>query len=105
MAVLKNYIILQPNIPVKLHFFDHAILSKTITDNRTGKSASRETLEFDVDMADGQSVISKLSIMSQKFADQFGPYLADKSYKNYNFTITQNGSGFQTSYTVLATPA
>jgi hypothetical protein len=102
--VLQNYVELEEGVPARLHFFNHALVTKTITDSITREPALRNTLVFDVDRLDGREVNSKLSIMADKFADKFAPYLDDKSYRNYDFLITFNGSGFRRTYTVQAIP-
>ena len=102
--VLQNYVILQPDVPTRLHFRDHALQRKTITDPATLQPAGRMTLVFDVDRLDGREVESKLSIMAEKFASLFQPYLADKSYVNYDFIVTVTGEGFRRQFTVQPVP-
>jgi len=104
MAVLLNYVELEDGVPSRFHFRDHALVRKTITDPVTLQPASRNTLVMEVNTLDGQPLESKFSIMAEKLASQFEPYLADKSYRNYDFTITAVGSGFRRSWTVLVTP-
>jgi len=102
--VLQNYIILQDGVPARLHFRDHLLMTKTITDPTSRQPASRNTLDFDVDRLDGRPVISKMSIMAEKFAGKFQPYLADKSYVDYDFIITVTGEGFRRNWTVQPIP-
>lgn len=104
MGVLQNYVELQEGVPTRLHFRDHQLVRKTITDPVTLQPASRNTLVFEVDTVDGQEVEAKYSIMAEKLASQFEPYLKDKSYRSYNFTITVHGEGFRRTWTVLVSP-
>lgn len=104
MGILQNIVLLEPGIPTRLHFIDHHIERRTITDPVTGQPGSRNVLVFDVDRMDGQAVISKFSTMSEKLAAKFEPYLKDKSYTRFEFTIVQNGEGFRTTYSVTPTP-
>lgn len=104
MTVLQNYVELEPGVPARLHFRDHVIIRKTITDPTTLQPASRNTLVFDVDRLDGREVDSKLSIMAEKFADKFEPYLKDKSYVNFDFIVTVSGEGFRRTFTVQPVP-
>lgn len=104
MTVLENYVILSNEVPARLHFYDHAIVRKDITDPVTLKPASRQSLVFEVDELDGKPVIAKFSVMAQKLASMFGPYLPDKSYTAKNFVITKTGEGFLTSWNVTAIP-
>lgn len=103
--VLQNYIILQDGVPARLHFRDHAIVRKTITDPSTLQPASRNTLVFDVDRLDGREVDAQLSIMAEKFATLFEPYLEDKSYVDYEFIVTATGEGFRRQFTVQPVPS
>lgn len=102
--VLENYIILEPGTPARLHFTDHAIVAKPITDPLTGQPATRNALVFEVDRLGARSVNAKYSTMSEKHAAQFEPYLSDKSYRDYDFLITMTGEGFRRSWTVQAIP-
>ena len=104
MTVLQNYVELDEGVPARLHFRDHNLVRKTITDPVTLQPASRNTLVMEVDTLDGRPVESKFSVMAEKLASQIEPYLADKSYVNHDFTITTIGSGFRRNWTVLVTP-
>ena len=104
MGVLQNYVILESGIPTRLHFTDHHIERRNITDPVTGQPTSRNTLVFEVDRMDGAPVMSKFSTMAEKLAGKLEPYLADKSYTKFEFTITMTGEGFRTVYTVAVTP-
>jgi hypothetical protein len=102
--VLQNYIILEPGIPARMHFTDHVITRRTITDPVTGGGTPRNVLVFDVDKLNGLAVAAKYSTMSEKHALQFQPYLADKSYRDYDVVITVTGEGFRTSYSTQFIP-
>jgi hypothetical protein len=104
MGVLENYVMLENNVPTRLHFTDHHIESRTITDPVTGEPAKRKVLVFEVDRMDGRAVEAKYSTMSEKHAAQFEPYLGEKSYRNFTFTIVRSGEGFRTSYSITPTP-
>jgi hypothetical protein len=104
MGVLENYAILETGIPTTLHFTDHHIETRGITDPATGQPTSRKVLVFEVDKMDGRPVAAKYSTMSEKHAAQFQPYLADKSYTKFEFTITKTGQSYRTSYSVAVTP-
>lgn len=102
--VLQNNVILQNGIPTRLHFTDHRIEKRTITEPATGRQVLRSVLALDVDQLDGRPVVAILSTMAEKLAGQFAPYLTDKSYVNFNFTITQLGDGFTRTWSVKVTP-
>ena len=102
--VLQNYVMLQQGVPARLHFSDHNIQVRTITDPTTRMAKNVNTLVFNVDRLNGAPVESLFSTVSEKLAGQFAAYLSDKSYKNYEFLITQIGTCFQTAYTVQSIP-
>jgi len=102
--VLQNYVELSDGVPARMHFYDHAIVRKTITDPTTGKPSARNALVFDCDQVNGQEVETKFSTMSEKLAGLFQPYLADKSYVNYEFVVTASGEGFRRTFTLQAIP-
>jgi hypothetical protein len=102
--VLENYIILQEGIPARLHFADHSIQKRTITDPVTGLPATRNVLVFEVDRLNYKEVAAKYSTMAEKHAGQFGPYLDGKAYRDYDFVITQTGEGFRRSWSVQVIP-
>jgi hypothetical protein len=104
MTVLENYVILSTGVPATLHFYDHTIVPRTITDPVTLKPAARQALVMEVDELDGRTVSAKFSIMAEKLAAIFGPYLPDKSYISKNFIITKTGEGFLTSWNVIVNP-
>ena len=102
--VLQNYVILSQGVPARLHFYDHTIVPRTITDPVTLKPAARQSLVMEVDELDGRTVAAKFSIMAEKLAAVLGPYLPDKSYTSKNFIITKTGEGFLTSWNVIVNP-
>lgn len=102
--VLQNYVILQPGIPSRVHFSDHVIEARTITDPITRGPATRNVLVFDVDSLEGKFVTAKYSVMAEKHANQFQPYLGDKSYRDYDFIITVNGEGFRRTWSLQVIP-
>lgn len=104
MTVLQNTIILEDGIPARLHFTDHHIESRTITEALTGRPVPRNTLVLDVDRLDGAPVQAILTTMAEGLAGQLEPYLKDKSYRTYEIIITQRGFGFTRKWTVQFIP-
>ena len=83
-----------------MHFTDHWIEKRTITDPLTGGPVIRSTLVLDVDRLNGASVSAVFSTMAEKLAGKFAPYLGDKSYRSYEIIITQRGEGYMRGWTV-----
>lgn len=102
--VLQNNLMLVNNKPSRLHFRDHRIERRTITDAVTLQPVARNALVFDVDRLDGAAVAAIFSTMAEKLAGMFEPYLTDKSYRNYEVIITQSGDGFLRRWSVQFIP-
>ena len=101
---LGNIVMLQTGRPEKMHFADHIIESRTITDPASGRPSVRNTLVMDVDMLNGAPVNAKFSTMAEGLYAKLEPYLVNKMYLGYYFTVTAIGEGYQRKYTVLVTP-
>ena len=102
--VLENYVKLAEGVPCRLHFTDHAIIKKTITDPLTHRAKEVSALEFVVDRRDGKVVSMSYSTVSEKHAEDFARYLADKSYRLFDFVITVYGRGYLSVYSVEPKP-
>lgn len=100
--LLMNYVELKPGVPRRLHFTDDYIVERTIPEKETGKSKRVKSLVFWVDEEEGQPVAKSLSILSQKLAAHFEPFLRDKRYEGYDFIITKIGDGFLADWNVQA---
>jgi len=66
--VLENYVMLETGVPARLHFSDHVIQRRTVTDPITGGPTIRNVLVFDVDLLNGRDAAAKYSIMAEKHA-------------------------------------
>ncbi len=102
--MLMNYVQLEKDIPLKLHFTDHYFVQRLILDPTTGRKKSVKSLVFWVDEENGQPVAKTLSILSEKLSRKLQPYLAEESFKAYDFVITKKESGFTTDFVVDARP-
>lgn len=103
-APIENFVVLKPGIPVTLHFSDHAVVKRQITDPIRGVPVTRESLLFYVDEKDGTKVDRVYSILSQKHAAEFAGYLPGKKYVGYRFTIIKDAPGFVPPRIVRVTP-
>ena len=102
--VLENYVKLTQGVPTRLHFADHAIIKKTITDPDSRRTKEINALEFVVDRENGKVVSKSYSILSEKHALDFRRYLDDKGYRLFDFTITVYGKGYLAVYSVEPKP-
>lgn len=98
--LLANYVALAPGVPTRMHFTDHYFIKREIADRETGKPKTIESLVFYVDELGGEPCSRTFSILSQKLAAHFEPFLKDKEYTRYDFIITQIGEGFLKDWNV-----
>jgi hypothetical protein len=90
---ISNWVKLLPGIPIRVHFVDHAIVVRQIVDPVTKNQKSVESLQFTVDRLDGNPVSKNMSIVSERLAGEFGPFLTDKRYVKYEFVIVKDAAG------------
>ncbi len=98
--VLMNYVALVAGVPTRMHFTDDYEITRTIADKETGKPKRILSLVFQVDELNGEDVSRTFSVLSQKLAAHFKPFLKDKGYLSYDFIITQMGEGFLKDWNV-----
>ena len=99
-SLLMNYVKLAPGVPTRMHFTDDYKITRTIADKETGKPKRIRSLVFWVDELEGEDVARTFSILSQKLAAHFEPFLPDKRYTSYDFIVTQIGDGFLKDWNV-----
>ena len=99
-CLLMNYITLVPGVPTRMHFTDEYKIERVIADKETGKPKPIKSLVFWVDELEGEDVARTFSILSQKLAAHFDPFLKGKEYTKYDFIITQIGDGFMKDWNV-----
>lgn len=98
--LLMNYVALVPGIPTRMHYTDDYYVERTIADRETGKPKTIRSLVFWVDELNGEDAARTFSILSQKLAAHFEPFLPNKDYTHYDFIITQIGDGFLKDWNV-----
>ena len=99
-GLLMNYIALVPGVPTRMHFTDDYWVDREIADKETGKPKAIKSLVFWVDELEGEDVARTFSILSQKLAAHFEPFLKGKEYTPYDFIVTQIGDGFLKDWNV-----
>ncbi len=95
-----NYIALVPGVPTRMHFTDDYIIDREIADRESGRPKRIKSLVFQVDELNGEDVARTFSVLSQKLAAHFEPFLPDKRYGGYDFIVTQIGDGFLKDWNV-----
>jgi len=85
--------VLRPGVSVRLHFTDHRVVRRQITDPIRGVPVERESLMLYVDRENGVKVDKMYSILSQKHAAEFAGYLEGKRYLGYEFVIVKDAAG------------
>jgi len=91
---LENWVKLPPGKVVCLHFKEHRVTSREITDPFWKTPRKVTSLLFLVDREDGVPVDKTLSIVSEKLAMEFQPYLEDGSYRDYTWCLVKDAEGF-----------
>lgn len=92
--VLENWVKLEVGREVCLHFREYLVRSREIEDPDFGVMRKVETLLFLVDRVDGEEVDKTFSVLSEKLAGEFEPYLEDGSFRDYVWTLVKDGPGF-----------
>ncbi len=77
-----------------MHFREYRVTSRDITDPYFGTPRSVQSLLFLVDRVDGEPVDKTFSVVSEKLAQEFEPYLEDGSYRNYVWCLVKDAEGF-----------
>lgn len=94
MVVNENYVKLEIGKPVRLHFIDHGIMDKIVTDPVLKWKKTVKSLVFKVDRMDGDQADTVFSTLSEKLWAEFEPYLDGQKYLNYEFVIVKDIAGF-----------
>ena len=86
---LDNWVKLELGTRKTLHFRDHRVTEREITDPFWKTPRVVTSLLFLVDREDGVTVDKTLSITSERLASEFEPYLADRSYTLYEWVLAK----------------
>jgi len=90
---ISNFVQLTPGVPVRLHFKDHAVSKRVITDPIRKVQVERESLMMYVDKVNGEAVDKVFSVLSQRLAAELSAYLPAKGYTSYEFVIIKDSAG------------
>jgi hypothetical protein len=91
---IENWVKLKPGVPKTMHWPDHRIVDREITDPVTKRRKTVQSLTFDVDEEDGRECTKSFSVVSEKLAGDLAGYLEGKRYRGYDFTIIKDRAGF-----------
>ena len=91
---LENWVKLPPGKVVCMRFREYRVTSREITDPFWGTKRTVESLLFLVSHVDGKPVDMTFSVVSEKLALEFKPYLEDGSYKGYEWCLVKDAEGF-----------
>ena len=91
---LENWVKLPIGKVVCLHFREYRITERQITDPYFKTPRTVTSLLFLVDREDGVEVDKTYSVVSEKLADEFRPYLEDGTYKDYEWCLVKDAPGF-----------
>jgi len=98
--VLQNFVTLQEGVPAVMHFTEHVLAEREITDPLTGRPKTITVLELTVDALNGAAVNATFSVTSEKLAQALQPLLAGNAYRNFNVIVLKSGKGYRTEYEV-----
>ncbi len=102
--VLRNFVVLDTDIPARMHFTEDLRATREITDPATGRPKTINIIEFTVDTLNGEAVNAVFSVTSEKLAQALEPFRANRRYLTMDITITRSGSGYLTEYRVDTSP-
>ena len=85
---------LPPGKVVCMRFKEYRVTSREITDPFWKTPRKVDSLLFLVDRVDGKPVDKTFSVVSERLAQEFEPYLADGSYKAYEWCLVKDAGEF-----------
>ena len=101
---LENWVKLPVGKVVCMRFREYRVTDRQITDPLFNVPRTVKSLVFLVDQVDGKPVDKTYSVVSEKLAQEFEPYLEDGSYKNYVWCLVKDGVGFVPPRVARRTP-
>jgi len=93
-------VVLIDNVPKKIRIQGYSFGPMTFTDAVTKQEKTVQGLSLDVIEEDGRKVDKSLNIVSKRLIAKLRPYLENKTEIKDLFTITAQGSGLATDYSL-----
>jgi len=100
----ENWVIFRLGERKVLHFSDHAMVTRVLTDPVTGAAKQVESLTMYVDIEDGKKVSKMLSVLSRKLASELSAYIPNRRYLQYEFVIEKPEAKYAPPYLVEVRP-
>ena len=91
---LENWVKLPVGKVVCMHFREYRVTDRQIEDPLFKVQRTVKSLVCLVDRVDGAPVDKTFSVVSEKLAQEFDPYLEDGSYKDYEWCLVKDAVGF-----------
>ena len=91
---LENWVKLPPGKVVCMRFREYRVTSRQIEDPLFKVQRTVKSLVFLVDRVDGEPVDKTYSVVSEKLASEFEPYLEDGSFRDYIWCLVKDAAGF-----------
>ena len=91
---LENWVKLPVGKVVCMHFREYRVTPRQITDPMFGVARTVTSLVFLVDQVDGVQVDKTFSVVSERLAQEFEPYLEDGSFRDYVWCLVKDAAGF-----------
>ncbi|GAH32551.1 unnamed protein product [marine sediment metagenome] len=91
---LENWVKLPVGKVVCMRFKEYRVTPREITDPFWKTPRTVESLLFLVSHVDGKPVDKTFSVVSEKLALEFKPYLEDGSYRGYEWCLVKDAPGF-----------
>jgi len=105
MAVkAENWVVLKPGVPTRLHFVDHVVMPRVITDPFFKVPREVVSWVFRVDREDGKPVDKIFSVLSDRLKGELAGYIEGKRYREYEFTLLKEAPGTVPPRIVTVTP-
>ncbi len=92
--VIDNWVKLEPGKTVCMRFKEYRVTSRAIIDPYFGTPRTVESLLFLVSHVNGKAVDKTFSVLSEKLAQEFEPYLEDGTFKVYEWCLVKDAAGF-----------
>jgi len=102
--VPENWVVFKPGERKALHFYDHAKVTRVVTDPITGRPKHVESLVFYVDEENGRKVEKMFSVLSMKLAQELAAYIPGRKYRDYIFVIEKPYEKLAPPYIVEVRP-